>query len=48
MAEVVKLYPGKDGLVRVIDVRFMDGVITSRPVAKLILIMKKLERSDVS
>ncbi|KAJ8036840.1 hypothetical protein HOLleu_17484 [Holothuria leucospilota] len=48
MAEDVKLYPGKDGLVRVIDVRFMDGMITSRPVTKLILLMKKLERSDIS
>lgn len=48
MAEVVKLYPGKDDLVRVVDVRFADDIVVKRPVTKLILLMKGSERSDVS
>ena len=48
MAEVVKLYPGKDDLVRIVDVRYADDMVVKRPVTKLILLMKKSERVDVS
>ena len=47
MAEVVQLYPGKDDLVRVVDVKSADGVVAKRPVTKLILLMKKSERLDL-
>ncbi|XP_063962448.1 uncharacterized protein LOC135155912 [Lytechinus pictus] len=45
MAEVTCVYPGKDDLVRVVDVRFADGTKLKRPVTKLVLLMKESERS---
>ena len=47
MAEVAKVYPGKDDLVRIVDVRSADGVVAKKPVTKLILLMKKSERDDL-
>eukprot|EP00057_Strongylocentrotus_purpuratus_P005403 XP_003730892.1 PREDICTED: uncharacterized protein LOC100888831 [Strongylocentrotus purpuratus] len=47
MAVVVKAYPGKDDLVRIVDVKNADGVIARKPVTKLILLMKKSERDDL-
>lgn len=50
MAEVERLLPGKDDLVRVvdhIDARFVNGTIDKRPLTKLILLMKQSERLDV-
>lgn len=47
MAEVVQVYPGKDNLVRVVDVKSADGAVAKRPVTKLILLMKKSERLDL-
>ena len=36
---IVKVFPGDDGLVRAVVVR-IDGKVYSRPVAKLVLLMK--------
>ena len=47
MAEVVKIYPGKDNLVRVVDIRCADGTSAKKPVTKLIMLMKNKERSDM-
>ena len=47
MAEVVNIYPGKDDLVRVVEIKFADNTNVKRPVTKLILLMKKSERSDI-
>ena len=47
MAEVVNIYPGKDDLVRVVEIKFADDTNVKRPVTKLILLMKKSERSDI-
>ena len=47
MAEIVKLYPGGDDLVRVVDVRFANGQILKRPITKLVMLMKESERGDV-
>ena len=41
---IVKVFPGDDGLVRAVVVR-IDGKVYSRPVAKLVLLMKKEEDS---
>ncbi|KAG5875871.1 hypothetical protein JTB14_012731 [Gonioctena quinquepunctata] len=32
---VVQVYPGKDGNIRVVDVKFSNGTIIRRPVSKL-------------
>ena len=47
MAEVVKGYPGPDGLVRIVDVKSPDGTVSRKPVTKLILLMKGSERDDL-
>ena len=41
---IVKVFTGDDGLVRAMEVR-IDGKVYSRPVAKLVLLMKKEEDS---
>ena len=41
---IVKVFTGDDGLVRAVEVR-IDGKVYSRPVAKLVLLMKKEEDS---
>ena len=48
MAEVVKGYPGQDDLVRIVDVKSADGTIAKKPVTKLVLLMKRSERNDLS
>ena len=47
MAEIVEVYPGKDNLVRTVEIRYADGSKVKRPVTKLILLMKNSERSDL-
>ncbi|XP_071948927.1 uncharacterized protein [Antedon mediterranea] len=47
MAEISKVYPGKDDLVRIVVIRFADGINAKKPVTKLIMLMKSTERSDM-
>lgn len=47
MAEVVSVHPGEDEFVRVVEVKFADGTQCKRPVTKLVILMKKEERSDI-
>lgn len=47
MAEIARVFQGKDDLVRVVELRFSDKTVIKRPVTKLILLMKRSERSDV-
>ncbi|XP_064643563.1 uncharacterized protein LOC135497662 [Lineus longissimus] len=48
MAEVINVYPGKDNHIRVVDVRFADGLVLKRPISRLILLMKASEREDIT
>ena len=47
MAEVVRTQPGQDGLVRVVEVKYADGTRATRPITKLVSLMKRDERSDI-
>ena len=47
MAEVTKIFPGQDNLVRVVELRYAKGKEFKRPVTKLVLLMKKDERLDI-
>ncbi|XP_011670916.2 uncharacterized protein LOC100893156 [Strongylocentrotus purpuratus] len=47
MAEVVGTQPGQDGLVRVVEVKYADGTRATRPITKLVSLMKRDERSDI-
>lgn len=40
MAQIMSVFPGRDELVRVVDVKFADGTVMRRPVTKLIMLMK--------
>ena len=42
MARIVKVHPGKDGLVRVVDIKTTQGIYT-RPVHKLVLLLPEVE-----
>ena len=47
MAEIIQVYPGDDDIVRVVDVKLSGGQVLKRPVTKLVLLMKRGERTDV-
>ncbi|XP_072178154.1 uncharacterized protein [Diadema setosum] len=47
MAEVVSVHPGEDSFVRVVEVKFADGTRATRPVIKLVDLLKRDERSDI-
>ncbi|XP_071509981.1 uncharacterized protein [Diadema antillarum] len=47
MAEILQTFPGDDGLVRVVELRYADKSVAKRPVTKLILLMKRTERVDL-
>ena len=48
MAEITQTFAGRDELVRVVELRYGDKTTVKRPVTKLVLLMKRTERCDVS
>ena len=45
LARVVRVYPGKDGLVRVVDVKTSKGVY-KRPVTKLVVLLPSTVQAE--
>jgi hypothetical protein len=41
MAQVTAVHAGEDDLVRVMEVKFTDGLVLKRPITKLVLLMKR-------